>query len=198
MPGIDGNRAGMPVERTARECLGVIPSPPTPSPASGRGGAERESGKKRRDHTPGSITKGQKKAIWTMVRKNGMDVEMFRDWLMKEFGTGSTRSLSLDEAAQVIHSLKVFFGEEYEPYQGLTWGITKRQIRYAKRLVVELGWVTSTGSVIGKTGIDEKRLNGMIKKMFPPKSRIELLNKKEGTSLIIALEKIGKDGKSNE
>jgi hypothetical protein len=138
---------------------------------------------KPKDAKKGSITDGQKTAIWTIIRKRGMDTDEFREWLRREFGTGSTRELSMQDAAEAIRSLKVFYGEEHEKYQGLTWGISKPQIRYIRKLARDLGWD------------DQKRVDGLVLKMFPPKQRVELLNKKEGTALIIALEKMGKDGK---
>lgn len=210
MSEIDGNRAGMPVERKGRECLGEkaaasLPQgthPLAPSlPLKGRG-KEGEKGRQRvrrepapaprqargpvgkpKDAKKGSITDGQKTAIWTIIRKRGMDTDEFREWLRREFGTGSTRELSMQDAAEAIRSLKVFYGEEHEKYQGLTWGISKPQIRYIRKLARDLGWD------------DQKRVDGLVLKMFPPKQRVELLNKKEGTALIIALEKMGKDGK---
>ncbi len=131
-----------------------------------------------------SITDGQKGAIWTIIRKNGLDEVMFRDWLQREFGTTSTKTLSQADAQEVIRSLKVLTGEEYEPHlRGLTWGITRKQIGYIKQLAVDLGWTEPSGRV------DERRIGGMIRKMFPPKNRMELLNKREATSLIIGLEK---------
>ena len=132
----------------------------------------------------GSITGGQKGAIWTIIRKSGLDEAMFRDWLQREFGTVSAKTLSQADAQEVIRSLKVLTGEEYEPHlAGLTWGITRKQIGYIKKLAVDLGWTEKNGNA------DEKRIGGMIRKMFPPKNRLELLNKREATSLIIGLEK---------
>jgi hypothetical protein len=133
----------------------------------------------------GTVTGGQKTAIWTMVRKNGMDEDEFRGWLRREFGSGSTKELSQAEAAEVIHHLKVYLGEEHEPHrQGITWGITGPQIRNVRRLAGDLGWD------------DPKRLAGMVQKMFSPKNRLELLTKAEGTKLIIALEKMVAEGVS--
>jgi hypothetical protein len=51
-------------------------------------------------------------------------------------------------------------------------------MRYLKKLAADLGWD------------DPKRLDGMVRKMFPPKNRLELLNKREATALIIAMEKM--------
>jgi hypothetical protein len=133
------------------------------------------------------LTPGQMKAIWTIIRKCGIEEEMFRDWLQREFKTDSTRNLTQGDAAEVIRSLKVFTGEEYDPHlRGLTWGITRQQSRYIKALASNIGWKDDCGKA------DEKRIGGMVRKMFPPKNRLELLNKKEATALIIALEKMEK------
>jgi len=133
-------------------------------------------------HSPrpkGALTKGQLSAIWTIIRKNGLDEDAFREFLVKEFKVSSTKKLSQADAAEVIHSLKVLIGEEYEPHiRGMTWGITRPQMRYLKKLAADLGWD------------DPKRLDGMVRKMFPPKNRLELLNKREATALIIAMEKM--------
>lgn len=127
----------------------------------------------------GTITVGQKTAIWTMARKNGIDEDEFRGWLRREFGSGSTKELSQADAGEVIHHLKVYLGEEYEPHQrGITWGVTEPQKRYIRRLAADLEWD------------DPKRLEGMIRKMYTPKNRLELLTKREATALIIALEKM--------
>lgn len=123
------------------------------------------------------ITKNQKTIIWTIVRKHGLDEGEFRDWLERHFDTRSTRKLSESQAAEVIGSLKAFIGEDYKP-RTRTWGITDRQIWRSRALAGKLGWD------------DPKRLNGLIKKMFYGKDRLELLNKREGTMLIIALEKM--------
>jgi len=124
-----------------------------------------------------TISLGQKKIIWTIIRKNGIDEDEFREWLLREFDTRSTRKLSFSQAEQVIKSLKTFIGQDYRPHLH-TWGITGKQIGKAKGLAEQLGWD------------DPKRLNGLIKKMFDPKNRIELLTITEGTKLIIALEKM--------
>lgn len=134
------------------------------------------------------LTPGQKTLIWTIVRKNGIEEEMFRDWLEKEYKTRSTKELTQVEAAETIRCLKRFIGEEYEPHmKGLTWGITRAQMRNVKRLAAEIGWKEPDGRA------DERRIGGMVRKMFPPKNRLELCNKTEGTALIIALEKMGND-----
>jgi len=124
-----------------------------------------------------AITNRQKTIIWTIVKKSGIDEGDFRDWLERNYDTRSTRKLTGAMAADVIKSLKVFTGEEFEHYK-YTWGITKRQMWFVLKLVEKLGWQ------------EQKRLHGMIKKMFDPKNRIEQLTKTEGTKLIIALEKM--------
>lgn len=123
------------------------------------------------------ITKKQKTIIWTTMRKSGIEEDEFREWLLREFGTRSTRELSERDASQVITHLKTYTGEMYTP-RPRTWGITGPQMRNARRLASGLGWS------------DEKRLNGMITKMFDPKRRLEQLNKTEGTKLILALERM--------
>jgi len=124
-----------------------------------------------------NITNNQKTAIWTIVRKNGIDEEMFRDWLDRNYGKRSTRKLSEAQAAGVIEALKVFVGDHYKPHTH-TWGITDRQFWKARALAMKLGWD------------DPKRLDGLVKKMFYGKDRLELLNKTEATKLIVALEKM--------
>jgi len=123
------------------------------------------------------ITKSQKKLIWTIIRKNGIDVDMFRDMLEKDYGTRSTRKLTEAQAAVVINTLRAYTGEEYKPHMR-TWGITAKQIWKAKALADDLGWDKP------------QRLDGLVKKMFYGKDRIELLNKQEATKLIVALEKM--------
>jgi len=124
-----------------------------------------------------AITKGQKTVIWTIVRKNGLDEEEFREWLGREFGTRSTRALSSSDAESVIRSLKRYTGETYEE-RVRTWGITGKQMRMARGVAHDIGWD------------DPKRLDGLVAKMFDPKNRLELLNKKEGSKLIVALERM--------
>ena len=126
------------------------------------------------------ITNGQKKVIWTIVRTHGIEEEEFREWLLRNFGSRSTRKLTESKADGVIRSLRVYIGEVYRPHTR-TWGITPKQMGKAKGLAEELGWD------------DPKRLNGLVKKMFDGKPRLELLNKSEGTKLIIALEKMGEE-----
>lgn len=123
------------------------------------------------------ITPNQKKIIWTIVRKNGIDEEQFREMLYRNYEVRSTRKLTESQAADVIKTLKTFTGEEYTP-RTYTWGITSKQIWKAKGLAEKLGWD------------DPRRLKGLVKKMFDPKNRLELLTVREGTKLIIALEKM--------
>jgi len=123
------------------------------------------------------ITNGQKTIIWTIVRKSGIDEGDFRDWLQRNFETRSTRELSFEMASDVIKSLKVYTGEEYETYK-YTWGITRKQMWRALKTAERLGWD------------DPRRLRGMIAKMFGGKKNIENLTAREGTKLIIALEKM--------
>lgn len=131
------------------------------------------------------ITLGQKRIIWTIVRKQGLDEEEFREWLYRNFEVRSTRKLTESQAEEVIRSLKTLIGEEYTP-RGRTWGITFKQTGKAKALASKLGWD------------DPKRLNGLVAKMFDPKNRLELLNKQEGTKLIIALEKMADEVTTGE
>jgi hypothetical protein len=131
------------------------------------------------------ITNGQKKIIWTIVRKHGLDEEEFREWLYQNFETRSTRKLADYAADEVIKALKALIGAEYRP-RPVTWGITMKQMAKAKALAGELGWD------------DPKRLDGMVKKMFDPKNRPELLTKTEGTKLIIALEKMVEEGMGDQ
>lgn len=131
------------------------------------------------------ITNGQKKIIWTIVRKHGLDEEEFREWLYRNFETKSTRKLTEFAADEVIKALKALIGEEYRP-RPLTWGITMKQMAKAKALAGELGWD------------DPRRLDGLVKKMFDPKNRLELLNKREGTKLIIALDKMIAEGMGDQ
>jgi len=126
-----------------------------------------------------AITIRQKTAIWTIVRKNGIDEAEFRDWLEREYGTRSTRELSVRDAESAINALRRFAGERFEGHRTITWGITERQMRYIRRLAEDMGWD------------NPKRLDGLVKKMFSPKNRLELLTKSEGTKLIIALGKMG-------
>jgi len=123
------------------------------------------------------ITKNQLKAIWTIVRKNNIDEDMFREWLYDNYEIRSTRKLTEAQAASVIDSLQVFIGHRYRPH-GRTWGITDRQFWKARVLAEKLGWD------------DPRRLDGLVKKMFYGKDRLEILNKSEGTKLIVALEKM--------
>lgn len=125
----------------------------------------------------GKINNKQKKVIWTIVRTHGIEEDEFREWLLRNFGTRSTRKLTESKADGVIKSLRVFIGEVYRPHTR-TWGITPKQMGKARHLAEELGWD------------DPKRLDGLVKKMFDGKPRLELLNKTEGTKLIIALEKM--------
>jgi len=131
------------------------------------------------------VTNNQKSAIWTIVRKNGIDEEMFRDWLSRNYGTRSTRQLSEAQGASVIEALKAFVGDHYTPHTR-TWGITDRQFWKARALAGKLGWNKP------------KRLDGLVKKMFYGKDRLELLNKMEGTKLIVALEKMVHEVKDGE
>jgi hypothetical protein len=127
------------------------------------------------------ITKGQKAAIWATIRRHGIDEEEFRGWLHREYGVRSTRELSQKQAAEAIDALKVYVGEAYQGH-GRTWGITGKQMGLAKHLADELGW-------------DEpQRLTGLVKKMFG-KPDISLLNKTEGSKLIVALQKMTEDGR---
>ncbi|MBA7533152.1 hypothetical protein ES705_25387 [subsurface metagenome] len=123
------------------------------------------------------ITKNQKTVIWTIVRKNNIEEEMFRDMLQRTYGTRSTRRLTESQAASVINTLKAYTGEKYKPHTR-TWGITDRQFWKARALAEELGWDKP------------QRLDGLVKKMFYGKNRLELLNKTEATKLIVALEKM--------
>lgn len=123
------------------------------------------------------ITKNQKTIIWTLIWKNGIDERMFRDWLKENYGTRSTRELSDGQATSVIEALKVFIGDRYRP-RTRTWGITDKQFWKARALAEKLGWD------------NPKRLDGLVKKMFYGKNRLELLNKAEATKLILALEKM--------
>ena len=123
------------------------------------------------------ISAGQKKVIWTIIRKHNMDVEGIREWLQRDFETRSTRKLTFSQANEVIRSLRVFIGDEHKRHL-ITWGITDKQMWKAQALADNLGW------------IDPKRLNGFIKKMFSGKFNIAQLNKTEGTKLIVALEKM--------
>jgi len=131
------------------------------------------------------ITKNQKTIIWTIVRKNGIDEEIFRDWLKENYGTRSTRELSEGQAGSVIEGLKAFVGDSYRP-RTRTWGITDKQFWKARALAEKLGWN------------DPKRLDGLVKKMFYGKDRLELLNKAEATKLILALEKMVDEVKKGE
>ena len=124
-----------------------------------------------------AITKNQLTAIWTIVQKSYIDIDMFRDWLSDNYGIRSTRKLTEAQAASVIDSLKVFIGQSYKPH-GSTWGITDRQFWKARFLAEKLGWD------------DPRRLDGLIKKMFYGKDELKILNKTEGTKLIVALEKM--------
>lgn len=126
------------------------------------------------------ITGPQKKIIWTMVRKSGMDEEGFRDWLQRQFGKRSTRELTEAQAAEAIRALKTFTGQEYTR-RTRTWGITARQLGKVKGLAHDLGWN------------EPERLNGLIKKMFDGKFRPEQLNKTEASKLIVALERMIED-----
>ncbi len=119
------------------------------------------------------VTANQKKIIWTIVRKSGIEVEDFRDWLQRNFDIRSTRKLTERQAGEVIRSLNTLIGNEFKqhPY---TWGITEKQIWKAKGLADTLGWK------------EPQRLNGLIKKMFR-KLDIVQLNKTEGSKLIVAL-----------
>ena len=131
------------------------------------------------------ISPGQKKIIWTIVRKNNIDVEGFRDWLQRDFDTRSTRKLTFSQANEVIRSLRVFIVDEHKRHL-ITWGITDKQVWKAQSLADNLGWD------------DPKRLNGLIKKMFEGKFNIAQLNKTEGSKLIVALEKMLDDVKRGE
>lgn len=131
------------------------------------------------------ITKNQKAAIWTIVRKNNIDEEMFRDMLQRTYRVRSTRRLTESQAASVISTLKAYTGEKYKPHTR-TWGITDRQYWKARALAEELGWD------------NPQRLDGLIKKMFYGKNRLELLNKEEATKLIVALEKMVDEVKHGE
>ena len=133
----------------------------------------------------GNITKNQKTVIWTIVRKNNIDEEMFRDMLHRTYGTRSTKSLTEPQAASVINTLKSYIGDKYKPHTR-TWGITDRQFWKARALAEELGWDKP------------QRLDGLVKKMFYGKDRLELLNKTEATKLIVALEKMAEDVKNGE
>jgi len=133
----------------------------------------------------GDITKNQKTIIWTIVRKNEIEERIFRDWLKKNYGTRSTRELSEGQAGSVIEGLKAFVGDIYRP-RIRTWGISDKQFWKARALAEELGWK------------NPKRLDGLVKKMFYGKDRLELLNKAEATKLILALEKMGDEVKKGE
>ena len=124
-----------------------------------------------------AITDRQKTIIWTIIRKNGIDEEQFREMLYRNYEVRSTRKLTESQAADVIKMLRTFTGEEYKPHVR-TWGITTRQMWKVRGLAEKLGWD------------DPRRLDGLVKKMFDPKNRLELLNKTEGTKLIVALEKM--------
>lgn len=126
----------------------------------------------------GTITKSQKTAIWTLVQKAGIDVDTFRGWLKRQFRTGSTRELSIADAAEVIEALQRFCGQAFARHKTRTWGVTEKQLRYVRALCGNLGWR------------DPKRVDGLVGKLFSPKNRVELLNKREATTLIIALEKM--------
>ncbi|OPL13689.1 MAG: hypothetical protein AVO39_10140 [delta proteobacterium MLS_D] len=132
-----------------------------------------------------TITGAQKTAIWTILRENGIEEEMFRNWLQEHYGKRSTRELSNAQAASVIQSLKAFVGEEYKP-RTMTWGITDRQMWAARAIAKRIGWD------------DPKRLDGMAKRMFTGKFRLELLNKAEGSKLILALERMEDEVKRGE
>jgi len=56
--------------------------------------------------------------------------------------------------------------------------VTGKQMRMARGVAHDIGWD------------DPKRLDGLVAKMFDPKNRLELLNKKEGSKLIVALERM--------
>jgi len=131
------------------------------------------------------ITNNQKTIIWTIVRKHGIEEDEFRDWLQRNYGKRSTRELTESEASSVIQSLKAYTGAEYLP-RTRTWGITTRQIYRARKLAGDIGWD------------DMRRLDGLVKKMFYGKIRLELLNKAEATKLILALEKMVDEVKHGE
>ena len=130
------------------------------------------------------ITNNQKKIIWTMIRKNHIDEDGFRDWLQRDFETRSTRELTYGQAEGVIRSLKVFTGNEHKQHP-FTWGITERQIWKAKKFAEELEWH------------EPQRLTGLVKKMFG-KPDIIYLNKTEGSKLIVALEKMAAEVERGE
>ena len=131
------------------------------------------------------ITNTQKKIIWTIVRKNGIDTDVFRDFLLKNYGTKSTRKLTEAQAANCIMDLKIAIGEKFKPHTS-TWGITPRQIWKVRKIAGELGWE------------DPGRVDGLVKKMFYGKLRLELLNKSEASKLIVALQKMSKEVENGE
>jgi hypothetical protein len=131
------------------------------------------------------VTKNQIKIIWTIVRKYGIGEDEYREWLLRTMGKRQTRQLTESEADEVIRLLKIFIGQEYREYRR-SWGMTTRQRYYAKRLAYQIGWD------------DPKRLDGLVKKMFYGKPRMELLNKAEGTKLILALEKMAQEVERGE
>lgn len=92
----------------------------------------------------------QKRKIWMLAGKNGMDEELLHAYIYNLVHKDSIRKLSVMEAVRVIDGLS---GKDVRALNSKTEGMSYPQKRYICSLAEQLGW-------------DEGRLNGFCRSQY--------------------------------
>lgn len=99
----------------------------------------------------------QKRKIWMLAGKNGMDEELLHAYIYSLVHKDSIRKLDIAEAVKVIDGLS---GRDVRASNPRTEEMSYPQRRYICSLAIQLGWVDEKGD------LDEDRLNRFCRKQY--------------------------------
>lgn len=99
----------------------------------------------------------QKRKIWMLAGKNGMDEDLLHAYIYNLVHKDSIRKLNIAEAVKVIDGLS---GRDVHAISPKTEEMSYPQRNYICSLAVQLGWVDEEGN------LDETRLNLFCRKQY--------------------------------
>lgn len=123
------------------------------------------------------ITAAQQRKLHVLSRELGMDNDLLHEYVFMMTEKESLKELTLEEAVRVIDGLegKKDFNDGSH--------VTYRQLSYIFSLVKKLGWTDEEGNV------DEKRLNGFVKKQYGVQ-HYKWMSRKVASNVIEGLKKL--------
>lgn len=115
------------------------------------------------------MTEKQRKLLFVLARKRGMDTEVLHSYIETQTGKKSITEVTKEEASGLIEGLE----EKQKTPKGK---VSQKQLKYMKGLAEKLGW-------------EERTLNRFIEKQYGI-SNSHWLTSKQGAKVIEGLKKI--------